>query len=150
MLCIDSVRSGAYQTPKTMASMTAKTAVLSARGTARLSVRMSVYSVPATLSTTTVSQYTVGTYRLSCNWTANTRPSTIVKMMAVALRPVPRPTLTQSAKLSPTVVHRILMIQNHTVTSGTLLSMVRWGRATGGLAVLVIGPERRGTPLNTR
>src|SRR4249919_1987651 len=33
--------------------------------------------------------------------------------------------LIQSAKLSPTVVHRILMIQNQIVTSGTLLSIWR-------------------------
>jgi hypothetical protein len=33
--------------------------------------------------------------------------------------------LIQSAKLSPTVVHKILMIQNHTVISGTLFSITR-------------------------
>jgi hypothetical protein len=33
--------------------------------------------------------------------------------------------LIQSAKLSPTVVHRTLMIQNHTVISGTLLNITR-------------------------
>lgn len=31
----------------------------------------------------------------------------------------------ESAKLSPTVVHRILIAQNHAVTSGTLLSITR-------------------------
>src|SRR6476659_7877376 len=42
----------------------------------------------------------------------------------VPCRPSPRP-LRKSAKVSPTVVERILMIQNHTVTWGTLLSSVR-------------------------
>jgi hypothetical protein len=44
-----------------------------------------------------------------------------------------RPTavmLIQSAKLSPTVVHRILITQNQIVTSGTLLSI----RRTPGLS----------------
>ena len=44
-------------------------------------------------------------------------------MRAVAFRPTPNVMLIQSAKLSPTVVHRILMTQNHTVTSGTLLNI---------------------------
>jgi hypothetical protein len=48
------------------------------------------------------------------------------------------------------VVHRILMIQNHTVTSGTLLSMVRSGLAIVYLAVGVTKPERRETPLKAR
>ncbi|WP_246486985.1 hypothetical protein [Kribbella qitaiheensis] len=48
-----------------------------------------------------------------------------MKMIAVATRPTPSCMLIQSAKLSPTVVHRILMSQNQTVTSGTLLSSAR-------------------------
>ena len=46
-------------------------------------------------------------------------------MSAVGIKPTPSVMLIQSAKLSPTVVHKILMTQNHTVTSGTLLSMMR-------------------------
>src|SRR5437868_5604762 len=46
-------------------------------------------------------------------------------MRAVAIKPTPSVMLIQSAKLSPTVVHRILMTQNHRVTSGTLLSISR-------------------------
>ena len=56
MLWIDSVRSRRNQTPNTTARIAEKTAVLVASGTPRVSVRMSVYSVPVTLSTTTVSQ----------------------------------------------------------------------------------------------
>ncbi len=56
MLWIDSVRSRANQIPKTIARATAKMLVLSASGTCSWSVRMSVYSVPVTLRTTTVSQ----------------------------------------------------------------------------------------------
>ena len=60
MLWIDSVRSLAHHTPKTTARSAANTLVLNASGTPRSSVRMSVYSVPVTLTTTTVSQYTNG------------------------------------------------------------------------------------------
>ena len=56
MLWIDSVRSREYQIPNTTARATANTVVLSASGTFIWSVRMSVYRVPVTLSTTTVSQ----------------------------------------------------------------------------------------------
>ena len=56
MWWIDSVRSREYQMPKTTASRTAKTALLIPSGTPIWSVRMSVYSVPVMLSTTTVSQ----------------------------------------------------------------------------------------------
>ena len=58
--------------------------------------------------------------RRNCH--ARTAARSTVKISAVASRPKPNLPLTQSAKLSPTVVHRILMIQNHTVTAGTLLS----------------------------
>ena len=40
-------------------------------------------------------------------------------------RPTPSVSLIQSAKLSPTVVHRTLMIQNQMTTSGTLFNMIR-------------------------
>jgi hypothetical protein len=51
--------------------------------------------------------------------------STMVKISEVLTNPTPRSTLIQSAKLSPTVVHKILMTQNQIVTSGTLLSNAR-------------------------
>src|SRR4051812_16470445 len=54
----------------------------------------------------------------------------------VPCRPSPRP-LRKSAKVSPTVVERILMIQNHSVTWGTLLSSVR---PVACCTELVMGP----------
>src|SRR3954452_5580576 len=125
MLWIDRVRSRAYQMPKTMASATANTVVLRARGTFSWSVRMSVYRVPVTLSTTTVSQYAMGTYLGSRSCTTSTTASTTVNSSEVFSRPTPSVSLIQSAKLSPTVVHNTLMIQNQMTTSGTLLSKVR-------------------------
>src|SRR5882724_6345418 len=60
-------------------------------------------------------------------------------MAAVAFSPTPRVMLIQSAKLSPTVVHRILMIQNQMVTSGTLFNIWRPRRAEAvRLAVSVV------------
>ena len=57
-----------------------------------------------------------------------------VNSTAVFTRPTPRVMLIQSAKLSPTVVHRILITQNHRVTSGTLLSVRRTpGRSSAEL-----------------
>ena len=61
MVWIDSVRSRAYQVPKTTARSTENTAVLSHSGTPRASVRLSVRRVPTTLISTTASQYTPGT-----------------------------------------------------------------------------------------
>ena len=54
-----------------------------------------------------------------------TATSTAVKITAVVFNPKPSVVATQSAKLSPTVVPGILISQNQTVTSGTLLSMRR-------------------------
>ena len=48
-----------------------------------------------------------------------------VNRIAVFTRPTPSVMLIQSAKLSPTVVQRILITQNQMVTSGTLLSICR-------------------------
>jgi hypothetical protein len=59
-------------------------------------------------------------------------------MSDVGISPTPRVMLIQSAKLSPTVVHRILMTQNHTVTSGTLLSIKRMGLTVAALGVSVM------------
>lgn len=58
---IDSVRSRRYQMAKTTAKATAKIVLLTASGTPRESVRVSVTSVPTTLIRTTASQYTPGT-----------------------------------------------------------------------------------------
>jgi hypothetical protein len=49
--------------------------------------------------------------------------------------------LIQSAKLSPTVVHRILMTQNHTVISGTLLSIERADSIAVGFVISLMSPE---------
>src|SRR5581483_617140 len=114
---MERVRSRSHQAPKTTASSTEKTAELIHNGTFSWSVRMSVYRVPVTLTTTTVSQYGNGTYRLSRSWTARTSANTAVKIQAVFTRPTPSCMLIQSAKLSPTVVHRTLITQNQMVTS---------------------------------
>ena len=68
-----------------------------------------------------------------------------MKMSDVGISPTPRVMLIQSAKLSPTVVHRILMTQNHTVTSGTLLSITRTGLTFAALSCLGHDADRRGT-----
>src|SRR5690242_14832829 len=135
---MERVRSRSHHTPKTTASRTENTAELIHSGTLSWSVRMSVYSVPVTLTTTTVSQYGNGTYCLSRSWMIRTTTKTAVKITAVATRPTPSCMLIQSAKLSPTVVQRILINQNQMVTSGTLFSSTR-GAAVRG-AVLVVIP----------
>ena len=56
MLWIDSVFSLAYQPAKTSASTIEKTTVVVTRETPKLSVRLSVMSVPTTLISTTASQ----------------------------------------------------------------------------------------------
>ncbi len=71
-------------------------------------------------------------------------------MRAVGIRPTPNVMLIQSAKLSPTVVHRILMTQNHTVISGTLLSITRPTLAASVLDVSVTAPHRRESQLRPR
>ena len=58
--------------------------------------------------------------------------------------------LIQSAKLSPTVVHRILMTQNHTVISGTLLSSMRWVLTALDRVVSVTTGESKGPRLKRR
>jgi hypothetical protein len=58
--------------------------------------------------------------------------------------------LIQSAKLSPTVVHRILMTQNHTVISGTLFSIALRVSTASDLVVSVTKPEGRDTSLRPR
>src|SRR4051812_24331365 len=109
---------------------------------------MSVYRVPVTLTTTTVSQYGNGTYRFSRSWTARTTTNTAVKIQAVFTRPTPSFMLIQSAKLSPTVVHRTLITQNQMVTSGTLLSMSRPLRVRASVVVVIRGGLRRESARN--
>jgi hypothetical protein len=56
MLSIDSVYSTRYQITNTATSVTAKKIVVTSSGTPRLSVRLSVISVPTMLTSTTASQ----------------------------------------------------------------------------------------------
>src|SRR4051812_49587889 len=89
MLWIDSVRSTRYQIVNVAARATANTAVLSSSGIPRASVRLSVISVPTTLTSTTVSQYTPGTY-----WRGGECPTTAAEKAAPlthALPPTPPP-----------------------------------------------------------
>lgn len=62
---------------------------------------------------------------------------TDAQTIAQQVTPWPRPALTarKSAPVSPTVVYMILMIQNDSVTSGTLLSQLL-GSVMGKLFVL--------------
>ena len=121
--------------------------VLIHSGTPSWSVRMSVYSVPVTLTTTTVSQYGNGHVPAAA---AAGRPgpprSTAVKMQAVFTRPTPSVMLIQSAKLSPTVVQRILITQNQMVTSGTLFSISRPLRCVRASLVVVMRRAWLGQP----
>ena len=73
-----------------------------------------------------------------------------MKMTEVWVRPTPRVMLIQSAKLSPTVVHRILMTQNQTVTSGTLLSSTRPVLTASNLVVSFTTPDHREALLSPR
>ena len=73
-----------------------------------------------------------------------------MKINEVLINPTPRSTLTQSAKLSPTVVHRILMIQNQMVTSGTLLSSTRPVLTASELVVSFTTPDHREALLSPR
>src|SRR3954452_24614559 len=137
MLWIDSVRSAEDQTAKGEPRATANTAVLSSSGIPRASVRLSVISVPTTLTSTTVSQYTPGTYWRVRN--CHTRAATNAALITSVVPDRPRPSpLRKSAKVSPTVVESTLMIQKKTVTSGTLLSKVR--PEVDGATGLVMAP----------
>src|SRR3954454_7928749 len=66
--------------------------------------------------------------------------STNVKISEVFSKPTPSVMLIQSAKLSPTVVHRILMIQNQMTTSGTLFSIRREPSLPGAGVYVMRGP----------
>src|SRR3954470_25018557 len=76
----------------------------------------------------------MGTYLGSRSCTTSTPASATVNSSEVFSSPTPSVSLIQSAKLSPTVVHNTLMIQNQTTTSGTLLSN---GRVAGSARVVV-------------
>ncbi len=73
-----------------------------------------------------------------------------MKVRAVVFRPKPKVMLIQSAKLSPTVVQRILMTQNQTVISGTLLSIARWALIVSDLVASSTTSDRNATWLNIR
>src|SRR5689334_2000928 len=124
MLWIESVPSTRCHTKNVRASATVNTIVLTSSGTPSPSVRLSVTSVPTTLISTTVSQYTPGTYWRVRNCQTRTATNTAVITTVVPVSPSPRP-LMKSAAVSPTVVASTLMIQKKTVTSGTLLSRTR-------------------------
>src|SRR4051812_30557270 len=116
MLWVDRVRSRAYQAANVTARASANAIVVGSSETPRLSVRLSLTSVPTTLTRTTVSQYTPATYWRSRNWTASTIASSTDITTDVHVRPNPRFSLSRSAAVSPTVVHSTLMIQKKTVT----------------------------------
>src|SRR6478672_8524067 len=84
----------------------------------------------------------MGTYLGSRICTTSTTASTPVNSNEVFSRPTPSVSLIQSAKLSPTVVHNTLMIQNQMTTSGTLLSQVRVSGSARDVEVVgaVTGP----------
>ena len=125
MLWIDSVRSLAYQTPNTTARRTANTRRAEPERDAVLvgeDVGVERAGHAEDDDRQPVRERDVPR-RLSCQ--KSTAAKHTVKINEVLTNPTPRSTLIQSAKLSPTVVHRILMIQNQMVTSGTLLSNAR-------------------------
>ena len=82
--------------------------------------------------------------RLNRSCQTKTPARITVKISEVAASPTPSVRLIQPAKLSPTVVQRILMTQNHTVISGTLFNIV--GLAAGNrsdFTDLVTTPEAK-------
>src|SRR4051794_24499741 len=125
---IESVFSLKYQTENVSASAAPKTIVVTSSGTPILSVKLSVISVPNTLTSATVSQYMLGTYRLARNWKMRMIARSTPVTTEVPVRPKLRLTSRKSAAVSPTVVQSTLMTQKYSVTSGTLLSRVseRW------------------------
>src|SRR6478736_797687 len=81
----------------------------------------------------------------------STMASTTVKISDVFSRPTPSVSLIQSAKLSPTVVHNTLMIQNQMTTSGTLFNQVRVeGSRPKDFVVDVTGADLGGEKVSAR
>ena len=67
----------------------------------------------------------------------------------VAVNPQLRLTLRKSAADSPTVVHKILMIQNQIVTSGTLFMTCRLINEALPLLIIVTGHSQRELPVKS-
>src|SRR3954453_14608312 len=90
---------------------------------------MSATTVPTMPTARTASQYTAGMYRRTenCRTKATTnRPKSITRAHEMGSHGSPSPRLiSQSDADSPVPVVRTLMIQNDSVTSGTLLSPLR-------------------------
>ena len=108
---IDSVCSLRYQARKVSASRAPNRIVLASSGTPRLSVRLSVTSVPNTLTSATASQYRPGMYRSAANCTTMAPTSSTPVTIDVPVRPKFRLTLRKSAADSPTVVQSTLISQ---------------------------------------
>ena len=126
---MDSVFSLEYHARNVTARRTPKITVLAWSGTPTLSVRLSVTSVPKTLTSVTVVQYRPGAYRSARNWKTRATTSRIPVTIDVPVSPKFRFTFRKSAADSPTVVQSTLMTQNQRVTSGTLLRSRRLGAA---------------------
>src|SRR5438067_1831381 len=108
---MDRVFSLAYHTAKVTASATLKSVVLVTRDTPKWSTRLSVINVPKILIRTTLSQYIPGTYFLDLNWKKSATINRLPIIKVVLFKPRFSCALRKSAAVSPTVVHRILMIQ---------------------------------------
>lgn len=74
----------------------------------------------------------------TCSWSVR------MSVYRVPIRPKPSEPLIQTAKDSPTVAHRFLMIQNQTVISGTLFSITRAVPRGRELTVVCLMPKRSG------
>ena len=100
----------------------AKMMVVVTREMPKLSVRLSVMSVPTTLIMTTDNQKKEGIYLFALNWKNKIMINSTPITTEVPVRPRFMWVLRKSAAVSPTVVHKILIIQKYKVISGTLLA----------------------------
>src|SRR4051812_4475844 len=138
MRCTDRVRCVAYQSTKTAASATAKTAVDTRYGTPSSTCSTSATIVPNTATISTANQYTHGTYRRTANCrasatTSSTKaPPTATKGSIVFTR--------KSEAVSPIAVVSSLVTQNRAVTAGTVLRIPSASR-TGGPPPCAVGPN---------
>jgi hypothetical protein len=71
-----------------------------------------------------------GTYFFALNWKKSAIARAMPAATAVPFRPKPKLTFKKSEAVSPTVVHRTLMIQKKIVTPGTLHSISLRGVAS--------------------